>query len=158
MSLRFGAHGRTLFETWIAYLERVLGWQASRRLLRGRWLRARNRISTGLTLLLLLLLLLFDLLLLQDKQRLLPLGSVVRVANRASEAALLFRLRLERLPNHRGLGILGRREYSVHRLAAGAVDPDPANPRRRNDEASKVTWQFTTADARVKLRRLYPTF
>lgn len=30
--------------------------------------------------------------------------------------------------------------------------------RRRNDEASKVTWQFTTADARVKLRRLYPTF
>jgi len=30
--------------------------------------------------------------------------------------------------------------------------------RRRNAEASKVTWQFTTEDARVKLRRLYPTF
>lgn len=29
---------------------------------------------------------------------------------------------------------------------------------RRNAEASKVTWQFTTADARIKLRRLYPTF
>lgn len=29
--------------------------------------------------------------------------------------------------------------------------------RRRNAEASKVSWQFTTADARVKLRRLYPT-
>jgi hypothetical protein len=29
---------------------------------------------------------------------------------------------------------------------------------RRNAEASKVNWQFTTADARVKLRRLYPTF
>ena len=27
--------------------------------------------------------------------------------------------------------------------------------RRRNAEASKVTWQFTTDDARVKLRRLY---
>jgi hypothetical protein len=30
--------------------------------------------------------------------------------------------------------------------------------RRRNQEASKVKWQFTTEDARVKLRRLYPTF
>ena len=29
--------------------------------------------------------------------------------------------------------------------------------RRRNAEASKVNWQFTTEDARVKLRRLYPT-
>jgi len=29
---------------------------------------------------------------------------------------------------------------------------------RRNAEATKVNWQFTTADARVKLRRLYPTF
>ncbi len=26
----------------------------------------------------------------------------------------------------------------------------------RNREASKVTWQFTTADARIKLRHLYP--
>jgi hypothetical protein len=29
---------------------------------------------------------------------------------------------------------------------------------QRNLDASKVKWQFTTADARVKLRRLYPTF
>jgi DDE superfamily endonuclease len=29
---------------------------------------------------------------------------------------------------------------------------------QRNLTASKVNWQFTTADARVKLRRLYPTF
>jgi hypothetical protein len=28
----------------------------------------------------------------------------------------------------------------------------------RNKDASKVTWQFTTADARIKLRRLYPQF
>lgn len=28
----------------------------------------------------------------------------------------------------------------------------------RNREASKVTWQFTTADARIKLRHLYPQF
>ena len=29
--------------------------------------------------------------------------------------------------------------------------------RRRNDAAVKADWQFTTADARVKLRKLYPT-
>lgn len=29
---------------------------------------------------------------------------------------------------------------------------------QRNRDASKVTWQFTTADARIKLRPLYPPF
>ena len=29
---------------------------------------------------------------------------------------------------------------------------------RRNQAGATVTWQFTTADARTKLRRLYPTF
>ena len=28
---------------------------------------------------------------------------------------------------------------------------------RRNIECSKVNWQFTTKDARIKLKRLYPT-
>jgi hypothetical protein len=42
---------------------------------------------------------------------------------------------------------------------AGTLDRELAAwQRRRNDEAGKVKWQFTTADARVKLRRLYPTF
>jgi hypothetical protein len=42
---------------------------------------------------------------------------------------------------------------------AAALDRELAEwERRRNAEASKVNWQFTTADARVKLRRLYPTF
>jgi hypothetical protein len=27
---------------------------------------------------------------------------------------------------------------------------------RRNNACAKVVWQFTTADARIKLRRLYP--
>lgn len=30
--------------------------------------------------------------------------------------------------------------------------------RRRNQDCVKVNWQFTTADARIKLRKLYPTF
>lgn len=29
---------------------------------------------------------------------------------------------------------------------------------QRNKKASKVNWQFTTEDARIKLRKLYPTF
>jgi hypothetical protein len=29
--------------------------------------------------------------------------------------------------------------------------------RRRNNLRAKVQWQFTTQDARIKLRRLYPT-
>ncbi len=28
---------------------------------------------------------------------------------------------------------------------------------RRNAPATKADWRFTTADARIKLRRLYPT-
>jgi hypothetical protein len=30
--------------------------------------------------------------------------------------------------------------------------------RRRNKEACKINWRFTTADARIKLKRLYPNF
>jgi transposase len=30
--------------------------------------------------------------------------------------------------------------------------------RRRNQEACKINWRFTTADARIKLKRLYPQF
>lgn len=28
---------------------------------------------------------------------------------------------------------------------------------QRNDKLAKVDWQFTTADARIKLKRLYPS-
>jgi transposase len=30
--------------------------------------------------------------------------------------------------------------------------------RRRNKEACKINWRFTTADTRIKLKRLYPQF
>lgn len=29
---------------------------------------------------------------------------------------------------------------------------------RRDKERAKVNWQFKTAEARIKLKRLYPTF
>jgi hypothetical protein len=28
----------------------------------------------------------------------------------------------------------------------------------RNDDATPIDWRFTTADARIKLKRLYPAF
>jgi hypothetical protein len=28
---------------------------------------------------------------------------------------------------------------------------------RRNNKNSKINWQFTTKDARIKLKRLYPS-
>jgi hypothetical protein len=30
--------------------------------------------------------------------------------------------------------------------------------RKRNNDACKINWRFTTADARIKLKRLYPQF
>lgn len=55
------------------------------------------------------------------------------------------------------LGILGRQCLSrridnVQALAREAKAWEVA----RNAAATKVNWQFTTADARIKLRRLYP--
>lgn len=37
------------------------------------------------------------------------------------------------------------------------VDKVQAWEKRRNTEQVKIVWQFTTADARIKLRHLYPT-
>ena len=55
------------------------------------------------------------------------------------------------------LGILGgqcldRRIPNREKL----TDEVAAWQRRRNESHAKVDWQFTTADARVKLKRLYP--
>jgi len=49
---------------------------------------------------------------------------------------------------------LGRRLPDRDAMAAEAA----AWAERRNAAASTIRWQFTTADARTKLRRLYPTF
>jgi hypothetical protein len=57
------------------------------------------------------------------------------------------------------LGVLSEQCLERRIGDAEALDRElGAWQRRRNEEASKVKWQFTTADARVKLRRLYPTF
>lgn len=45
---------------------------------------------------------------------------------------------------------VGQREDLVRHVAAWTA--------RRNQAQVKANWQFTTADARIKLRKLYPTF
>jgi hypothetical protein len=79
---------------------------------------------------------------------------------------LIDRLEIHYTPKHGSwlnmaeieLGILSRqcldrripnREKLAHEVAAWQS--------RRNAELARVNWQFTTADARVKLKRLYPT-
>lgn len=52
-----------------------------------------------------------------------------------------------------GRQCLGRRIGSVEELTAEVT----AWVQDRNDDEAVVSWQFTTADARVKLKRLYPT-
>ena len=36
------------------------------------------------------------------------------------------------------------------------IDKADAWEHARNDTTAKIDWQFTTADARIRLRRLYP--
>jgi hypothetical protein len=50
-------------------------------------------------------------------------------------------------------GCLGERRFADAATLEREVSAWQAE---RNEEGSKVTWQFTTADARVKLRHLYP--
>lgn len=56
------------------------------------------------------------------------------------------------------LGILTRQGLT-HRVASRAEFEQQVGAwvRQRNDKSSKVDWQFTAADARIKLKRLYPS-
>src|SRR6185503_8667958 len=113
-------------------LERVRGWQASRRCRNCGGLRFITA-AVGRLGLLLQLLLPLQLLLLPRLDRLLLLSLVVRIAERALEALLLLRLRLEGLPDDVGLGFFAGREHAEYGLAAIPVDADPSNPWRGDE-------------------------
>ena len=79
---------------------------------------------------------------------------------------LVRRLEFRHTPRHGSWLNVAEMELSV--LARQCLDrriPDQETLRRevaawvekRNKAVVKVDWQFTTADARVKLKRLYPT-
>jgi hypothetical protein len=55
------------------------------------------------------------------------------------------------------LSVLGRRTKERVGDKATLADACAAFERERNRSGKGVDWQFTTADARVKLKRLYPT-
>jgi hypothetical protein len=57
------------------------------------------------------------------------------------------------------LSVLARQCLGRRIGSAAEVDAECAAwERQRNAEGSRVNWRFTTADARVKLRHLYPQF
>lgn len=84
----------------------------------------------------------------------------------AEARRILARLRFHHTPKHGSWLNMAEIELSVlARLALDQRIPDPTRLNRiiwhyeanRNQQAATVHWQFTTADARIKLRRLYPS-
>jgi hypothetical protein len=56
------------------------------------------------------------------------------------------------------LSVLARQGLAARVPSRAALEQQVAEwVRQRNDAASKVDWHFTTADARIKLKRLYPS-
>lgn len=79
---------------------------------------------------------------------------------------ILSRLRFHYTPKHGSWLNMAEIELSVlSRLALNQRIPTPAKlnqiiwsfEAQRNKKRASVKWQFTTADARIKLRRLYPS-
>ncbi|ATQ70706.1 MULTISPECIES: hypothetical protein [Methylosinus] len=50
------------------------------------------------------------------------------------------------------------RERQLQPRRIGDIESLRAEVADRNMHQAKADWQFTTADARIKLKRLYPTF
>src|SRR5207248_11106281 len=94
----------------LGLLERVLRWQAARLSLGTRRSGARTsrRLLAGL-----------------PPQ--LQIFRAVGITESAATGMDGFGLRLESLPDHVGIGRFARRESAEHRLAAGAIDPHPAD-------------------------------
>jgi len=94
------------------------------------------------------------------------IGSLYEAFDAATARALASRLEIHHTPKHGSwlnmaeteLSILSRqcldrridcKETMIREVAAWEED--------RNAQESKIDWQFTTADARIKLKRLYPS-
>jgi hypothetical protein len=93
-------------------------------------------------------------------------GSLYEAFDPATARGLAARLEIHHTPKHGSwlnmaeteLSVLSRqcldrridsKETMIHETAAWE--------QRRNADESKIDWQFTTADARIKLKRLYPS-
>ena len=108
--------------------------------------------------------------LVQDNLNTHKLASLYAAFTPEEASRLIAKLELHSTPKHGSwLRLLSERgaEIELGVLGRQCLDrriPDPeklkhevaAWQRRRNDSQAKTDWQFTTADARVKLKRLYP--
>jgi DDE superfamily endonuclease len=94
------------------------------------------------------------------------LGSLYEAFEPAEAQRLAARLEIHYTPKHASWLNMAEIEFGV--LSRQCLDrriPDPDTLRRsvaawqtkRNQRHVKVDWQFTTADARIKLKRLYPS-
>ena len=80
---------------------------------------------------------------------------------------LLARLEFHYTPKHGSWLNMAETEFSVlTRQRLGQRIPDASRPERkaaeweepRNASHSKVNWRFTTGDARIKLKQVYPSY
>jgi hypothetical protein len=93
-------------------------------------------------------------------------GSLYEAFEPAEARRILGRLEIHHTPKHARwlnmaepeLSVLGRQCLN-RRIAdqATLTKEVAAWEKERNERSVKVDWQFTTADARIKLKRLYPT-
>ena len=94
------------------------------------------------------------------------LASLYEAFPAATARRIAAKLEIHYTPKHGSWLNMAEIELSVlHRQCLKARIPDQASliqqvdawQKRRNASATTVNWRFTTADARIKLKRLYPT-
>ena len=94
------------------------------------------------------------------------IGSLYEAFDPATARALASRLEIHHTPKHGSWLNMAETELSV--LSRQCLDRRidckdtmtnevAAWEQNRNTNKSKIDWQFTTADARIKLKRLYPS-
>ena len=95
------------------------------------------------------------------------LAALYEIMDAARARAIIHRLEVVRTPKHGSWLNIAEAELSVlTRCGLKQRTPDKETLQqdvkawyeRRNEQAKKVNWQFTTKDARIKLKHLYPVF
>lgn len=93
-------------------------------------------------------------------------GSLYEAFEPAEARRILERLEIHHTPKHASwlnmaeteLSVLGRQCLDRRIPDQGTLTTEVALwEKERNDAVAKVDWQFTTENARIKLKRLYPT-
>jgi hypothetical protein len=93
-------------------------------------------------------------------------GSLYEAFEPAEARRILGRLEIHHTPKHASrlnmaeteLSVLGRQCLDRRSADQATLTKEVAAwEKERNERSVKVDWQFTTADARIKLKRLYPT-